>query len=239
MSIGPYSVIGPDVEIGEGCWIGPHVVINGPTRIGRENKIFQFASIGEVPQDLKFHGEPSVLEIGDRNTFRESCTVHRGTEDGGNITRIGDDNLFMAYVHVAHDCIIANKVILSNNASLAGHVHIGDHAILSGFSMIHQFSVIGAHSFVGMGSAVTKDVPPFVVANGEPAEPRGLNLEGMKRRGFTEGQQRSIKNLYKLLYRKGLKLEEAKREIDLLASDDDMAVLFSDFLSRSTRSIVR
>ena len=183
VEVGPYTVIGPDVMIGEGSWIGPHVVINGPTRIGRHNKIFQFASVGEIPQDKKYGGEPTLLEIGDRNVIREFCTLNRGTAQGGGVTRIGSDNWIMAYVHIAHDCQIGNHTIFANNASLAGHVVIEDHVILGGFTQVHQFCALGAHCFTAFGSGIAKDVPPYVMVAGHPAEPHGLNVEGLRRRG--------------------------------------------------------
>lgn len=239
VSVGAYSVIGPEVVIGDECWIGPHVVINGPTTIGRENKIFQFASVGEVPQDLKFTGEETRLEIGDRNTIREFATLNRGTGVGGSVTRIGNDNLLMAYIHVAHDCIIGNHVILSNNASLAGHVVVHDHVILGGFTLVHQFCAIGQHVFAGMGSAIAKDVPPYLIVSGAPAEPHGLNKVGLKRRGFSEERLRQISRAYKLLYRQGLSLEEAKLELNKMAERDEDVRLFAAFLQQSTRSIIR
>ena len=238
-SIGPYSVIGPDVVIGDECWIGPHVVINGPTTIGRENKIFQFASVGEVPQDLKFEGEETRLEIGDRNTIREFATINRGTGVGGSVTRIGNDNLLMAYIHIAHDCIVGNNVILSNNASLAGHVTVRDHVILGGFTLVHQFCVIGQHVFAGMGSAIAKDVPPYLIVTGAPAAPHGLNKVGLKRRGFSDEQLRQLSRAYKVLYRQGLSLEDAKSELQNMGDGDENVRLFSEFLQHTTRSVIR
>jgi UDP-N-acetylglucosamine acyltransferase len=239
VSIGAYSVIGPDVVIGAGTWIGPHVVINGPTQIGCDNKIFQFASVGEVPQDLKFSGEDTRLEIGDRNTIREFATINRGTGVGGGVTRIGHDNLLMAYIHIAHDCIIGNHAILSNNASLAGHVTVADHVILGGFTLVHQFCAIGQHVFAGMGSAIAKDVPPYLIVTGAPAEPHGLNKVGLKRRGFSEERLRQLSRAYKLLYRQGLSLEEASTQLQKLGEENDDVRLFADFLQQSTRSIIR
>ena len=239
VSIGPYSVIGPDVVIGDESWLGPHVVINGPTSIGRENKIFQFASVGEVPQDLKFEGEDTRLEIGDRNTIREFVTINRGTGVGGGVTRIGNDNLLMAYIHIAHDCIIGNNVILSNNASLAGHVTVADNVILGGFTLVHQFCTIGEHVFAGMGSAIAKDVPPYLIVTGAPATPHGLNKVGLKRRGFSEEQIRQLTRAYKILYRQGLSLDEAKQQLQKLGEEDDDVRLFSEFLQQTTRSILR
>lgn len=239
VSIGAYSVIGADVEIGANTWIGPHVVISGPTRIGCDNKIFQFASVGEDPQDLKYHGEVTRLEIGDRNTIREFATIHRGTVDDSSVTSIGNDNLLMAYIHVAHDCRIGNHVIMSNNASLAGHVHVGDHVILSGFTLVHQFCSIGEHAFSGMGSAISKDVPPYLMISGNPAAPHGLNKVGLKRRGFSDEQIRNLINVYKILYREGLTLEEASKRIAAMAEQSEEVRRFSDFLSSTKRSIIR
>ncbi len=239
VSIGAYSVIGADVSIGDGSWIGPHVVINGPTSIGRENKIFQFASVGEAPQDLKYDGEPTRLEIGDRNTIRECVTISRGTPTGGEITRIGDDNLLMAYVHVAHDCLVGNGCIFSNNASLAGHAHVGDFAILSGFTLVHQFTSIGSYAFTGMGSAISKDVPPYLMINGNPGKPHGLNKVGLKRRGFSDEQVKNLTQVYKILYRQGLSLEEAKEQIKAMAEGREEVQRFVEFLDASRRSIIR
>ncbi len=239
VEIGPYSVIGPDVVIGDDCWIGPHVVINGPTTLGRENRIFQFASVGEMPQDLKFAGEETRLEVGDRNTVREFATINRGTGVGGSVTRIGNDNLLMAYIHIAHDCIVGNHVILSNNASLAGHVTVADYAILGGFTLVHQFCAIGQHVFAGMGTAIAKDVPPFLIVTGAPAAPHGLNKVGLKRRGYSEEQLRQLTRAYKLLYRQGLSLDEAKGQLQQLADGSDEVRQFADFIEQSTRSIIR
>jgi UDP-N-acetylglucosamine acyltransferase len=239
VSVGAYSVIGADVEIGANSWIGPHVVINGPTRIGCDNKIHQFASIGDAPQDLKYDGEPTRLEIGDRNTIRECVTINRGTPGGGGVTRVGSDNLLMAYIHIAHDCQIGNHVIFSNNASLAGHAHVGDYVILSGFTLVHQFCAIGDYAFTGMGSAIAKDVPPYLMISGNPAAPHGLNKVGLKRRGFSEEQVRNLMRVYKLLYRQGLTLDEAKQQIAEMGENHEEVRRFADFLERSTRSIIR
>lgn len=239
VEIGPYSIIGPGVEIGSGSVIGPHVVIKGPTRIGVDNHIFQFASIGEVPQDKKFHGEESVLEIGDRNHIREFVTINRGTEDGGGVTKIGSDNWLMAYIHVAHDCIVGNNVIFSNGASLAGHVIVDDHAILGGFTLVHQFCHVGSHAFCGMGSAVSKDIPPYVIVNGNPAHPHGLNLEGLKRRGFSQQALKGLRDAYKLVYRQGLTIEEAMPGLEQLATSCPEVMHFIDFIKASTRGIIR
>lgn len=237
--VGPYTVIGPDVVIGDDCWIGPHVVINGPTTIGKENRIYQFASVGEVPQDLKYAGEPTCLQIGDRNVIREYVTINRGTVSGGGLTRVGDDNLLMAYIHIAHDCSVGNNTIFSNNASLAGHVTIGDRVILSGFTLVHQFCSVGDHAFTGMGSAISKDVPPYLMVTGNPGHPHGINSEGLKRRGFSPKSIRAIKKAYKLLYRSGLQLERAKQEIAAMAEEVDELKVFSRFLENAQRSIIR
>lgn len=239
VTVGPFSVIGADVEIGSGSIIGPHVVIQGPTRIGKNNHIYQFASIGDAPQDKKYAGEPTRLEIGDGNTIREFCTINRGTIQDASLTRIGNDNWIMAYVHIAHDCQIGDHIILANGVTLAGHVHVGDYAILGGFTKVHQFCHIGAHSFCGMDTGLNRDLPPYVMAAGMPAAPRGLNSEGLKRRGFTVERLRNIKQAYRLLYRAGLKLEEAQAEIMQLATSAPEVQLFADFLHDSTRSIIR
>lgn len=243
VEIGAYSIIGPHVTIGAGTKIGPHVVIDGHTTIGRDNTFFQFSSIGAAPQDKKYGGEPTRLEIGDRNTIREFCTFNLGTAQDAGVTRLGNDNLILAYVHLAHDCQIGNNTIFSNNATLAGHVHIGDWVILSGFAAIHQFCRIGAHAFVGMNTSLTQDVPPFVLLAGNPATARGINVEGLKRRGFTREQIGAIRNAYKLIYKSGHTLEEAKAA--LLAEEagtPDSAVhlrLMREFLDSATRGIVR
>lgn len=239
VTIGPYTVIGKGVEIGDGTWIGPHVVINGPTRIGRENRIFQFASVGEIPQDKKFHGEDSVLEIGDRNTIRENVTINRGTADGGGITKIGNDNWLMAYIHIAHDCIIGNNTIFANAASLAGHVNIDDYAILGGFTLVHQFCNIGRHAFCGMGSAISKDVPPYVMVGGNPAQPHGLNSEGLKRHQFSKETQQSLREAYKIIYRSGLTIQEAMSALDGLAKSCPEVAVLKIFIQKSQRGIIR
>ena len=240
VTIGPFSVIGADVEIGENTWIGPHVVINGPTRIGKDNRIFQFSSIGEIPQDKKFHGEASsILDIGDRNTIREYATINRGTEDGGGVTKVGNDNWLMAYIHIAHDCIVGDDVIMANAASIAGHTIVNDHAIMGGFAVTHQFTTIGSYAFCGLGSIITRDIPPYVIVNGNPAEPHGINVEGLKRREFSKPAIQAIRKAYKLLYRSGLQLEEAKKQISELAEDHQEVQLMVDFLNTVRRSIVR
>ena len=239
VQVGPFSVIGDDVEIGAGSWIGPHAVINGPTRMGRDNKVYQFASLGEAPQDKKYNGEPTRLEIGDRNVFRESCTVNRGTVLDKGVTRIGDDNLLMAYTHVAHDCLLGNKIVMSNVATLGGHVEIGDWAILGGLSAVHQFSKLGAHCFIANNAAVTRDVPPYVMAVGQPAQPHSVNAEGLKRRGFTPEQILNIRRAYRILYRSKLKLADAMQQLDSIAAEQPEVLPFVEFVKRSTRSIVR
>ena len=239
VSIGPFTVIGADVEIGEGTTIGPHVVINGPTIIGKDNHIFQFASVGEVPQDKKFHGENSRLVIGDRNTIREFVTIHRGTEDGCGETRIGNDNWLMAYIHIAHDCIIGNHTVFSNGASLAGHVTIEDYAILGGFTLVHQFCCIGKHAFCGMGSAIGKDVLPYVIVNGNPAHAHGINTEGLKRHDYSKDTIRVIREAYKLIYRSNLTTEEVKPKLIELTKSCKEIQLMIDLLKSSMRGIVR
>lgn len=240
VEVGPYAIIGPDVTIDSGTSIGPHAVIRGPSKIGRDNRIFQFAVVGEEPQDKKYQGEASVLEIGDRNVIREFATLHRGTADGGGITRIGDDNLIMAYCHVAHDCFVGNNVIFSNNASLAGHVLVEDYAILGGFTLVHQFCRIGAHCFTGFSSVIAKDVPPYVRVSGHPAEPHGLNIEGLSRRGFSSEQINALRKAYKILYKSGLLLDEAKDELKSLCDQAPVIKPFCDFvLADAKRSIIR
>ena len=239
VEIGAYSVIGDDVEIGAGTRIDSHVVVNGPTRIGEANHIYQFASIGDDPQDKKYAGEPTSLVIGARNTIREFCTISRGTTQDRGETTIGDDNWIMAYVHIALDCVVGNKTIMANNATLAGHVHIGDWVILGGFSGAHQFCRIGAHAFLGMYSGVNRDVPAYTMVSGQPATPRGINSEGLKRRDFTTEQIRNIKNAYRLTFRKGKKLQEAIEEIGALAEQQPELIPFLDSLRSSERGLVR
>lgn len=239
VSVGPFSIIGPDVEIGARTVIGPHVVINGPTRIGCDNRFFQFASIGDAPQDKKYNGEPTRLEIGDRNIFRESCTVNRGTSQDKGITRVGNDNLFMAYSHVAHDCVVGSDTVFANCAALAGHVEIGDWVILGGLSAIHQHCKIGAHALVGGGGIVTQDVPPYVMVAGNPAKPHAVNAIGLKRRGFDEDQVKRIRDVYRILYRSDLRLSEALERLKPVAAEHPEIQLFVDFIGSSTRSLVR
>ena len=237
--VGPFAVIGAGVQIGKGTEIGSHVVIRGPCRLGRDNRIYQFASIGEDPQDRKYAGEETRLEIGDRNKIREFTTIHRGTVQDESLTLIGSDNLLMAYTHVAHDCRIGNHAILANAASLGGHVHIGDWAILGGFSIVHQFCRIGAHCFTAMGSAIGKDVPPYVLVGGQPAKPRGINSEGLRRREFGAEQIATIKRAYKTLYTSGLPLAAARAQITELAAEHEELRLMAEFMAASERSIVR
>ena len=239
VEVGPYSIIGAGVEIGPGCIVGPHVVIKGPTRIGTGNHFYQFASIGDAPQDLKYKGEPTRLEIGDRNVFRESCTMNRGTAHDHGVTRIGNDNLFMAYTHVAHDCVVGNKCVFANCATLGGHVHVGDWVILAGFSGVHQFCKVGQHAFLANNAAVTRDVPPYVMAVGQPARPHSINTNGLKRRGFTAQQIQNIRHAYKVLYRSKLKLAEATRQLEELALTQSEIQPFVEFLEASRRSLVR
>jgi UDP-N-acetylglucosamine acyltransferase len=239
VQVGAFSIIGPDVEIGDGTWIGPHVVINGPTRIGRENKIFQFASIGEGPQDLKYAGEPTRLEIGDRNVIRECCTFSRGTVGGGGITRVGSNSLFMAYVHIAHDCQVGDNVVFANNATLAGHVEVGSHAILGGFVGIHQFCKVGAHTMLGVATVSFKDIPPFLMVHGNTAKPYGLNLRGLKRRGFTPEAIDALKDAYKTVYRSGLTADAALAQLAPLAAQFPEVATFADFIRRAERGIIR
>jgi UDP-N-acetylglucosamine acyltransferase len=239
VSVGPFAVIGANVTVGARTRIGAHAVINGPTRIGEDNNIFQFVSLGEAPQDKKYGGEPTWLEIGNRNTIREFVTVNRGTVQDAGVTRIGDDNWIMAYVHIAHDCQLGNHTILANNASLAGHVKIEDYAILGGFTLIHQFCSIGAHALTAFGSGISMDVPPYVTVGGSPAHAHGLNMEGLRRRGFSEPARRSLKQAYKILYRENLSLQDAITRLRTLAAECPEVELLVRFLERQTRGIVR
>jgi UDP-N-acetylglucosamine acyltransferase len=239
VEIGPYAVIGRDVAIGAGSRIGPHTVVVGHTRLGTNNTISQFASIGDAPQDKKYGGEPTQLEIGNNNTIREFCTINRGTVQDAGVTRIGDDNWIMAYVHVAHDCQIGSRTIFANNAQLAGHVHVGNDAILGGFTVVHQRVRIGAHSISGMGTILLQDVPPYVKVSGNPARPYGINVEGLRRRGFSAGDIAALKRAYKTVYRSGLPLEEALRELQSQASSCAAVTLLIDFLSEPNRGILR
>ncbi len=243
VSVGPYAVIGPHVRIGEGTTIGAHCVIEGRTTIGRDNRIFQFASIGGPPQDKKYAGERTELHIGDRNTIREFCTFNTGTAQDSGVTRVGDDNWVMAYVHIAHDVQLGHRTILANNATLAGHVHIGDWVIVGGLTGVHQFVKIGAHAMVGFASAVSQDVPPFMMVDGNPLAVRGFNVEGLRRRGFTPERIAAVKQMHRLLYRSGKTLEQARAEIAALADAD--AALQGDvetmthFLAAAARGIAR
>ena len=239
VEIGAYSIIGPEVRIGARTWVGPHVVINGHTTIGEDNRIFQFASLGEIPQDKKYAGEPTELIIGDRNTIREFCTFNRGTIQDGGVTRMGSDNWVMAYVHVAHDCQIGDRCILANNATLAGHVELGDWVILGGFTTIHQFCRIGAHAMTAFTAAVAQDVPPYVMAAGNRAEPAGINSEGLKRRGFSQEAIMAIKRAYKAIYRQNLKLDEALVELRQMAQAQPDIQPLIDFIATSERGIIR
>ena len=239
VEIGAYTLVGEHVEIGDDTRIGPHAVITGHTRIGRGNRIFQFVSLGEEPQDKKYAGEPTRLEIGDRNTIREFCTFNTGTAQDKGVTRIGDDNWIMAYVHIAHDCEVGNHAIFANNASLAGHVHVDDYAILGGFTGVHQFCRVGAHVITGIASVVRQDIPPFITASGNPAAPHGLNSEGLKRRGFSSEALAALKRAYKTLYKSGLGLNEAADAIAQEADQQPELRPLADFLRVTGRGIVR
>ena len=239
VAVGPYAVIGDEVEIDAGSSIGAHTVIQGPTRIGRDNRIFQFASLGEIPQDKKYRGERTALEIGNGNTIREFCTFNRGTVQDAGVTRVGDDNWIMAYVHIAHDCQVGSHTVFANNAQLAGHVHVGDHAILGGFTGVHQYVHVGAHVITAVGTVVLQDVPPFVTAAGNTAKPYGINAEGLKRRGYDAETIAQIKRAYKTLYRSGLSLQDARREIATQLTECAALKPLVDFLDQSSRAIIR
>jgi len=239
VEVGPYSIIEDDVKIGSGTRVASHVVIKGPTTIGENNNIYQFASIGDDPQDKKYAGEPTSVEIGNGNTIREYVTINRGTVQDDGITRLGDNNWLMAYVHIAHDCKVGNETIFANLASLAGHVTVEDHVIFGGMSGAHQFTRIGAHSFIGNNAGVTRDVPPYLLVFGQPAVPKGINSEGLKRRGFDADQVRAIKEAYRVLYRKDNRLEEAHQQIAEMAKEHPVLANMAEFLSLSERSIVR
>jgi UDP-N-acetylglucosamine acyltransferase len=239
VAIGAYSIIGEQVEVGAGTWIGPHVVVEGRTRIGRGNRIYQFASIGAPPQDKKYADEDTAVEIGDGNTIREYVTINRGTAGDAGVTRVGDDNWIMAYVHFAHDCQIGSHTIFANLSQLAGHVHVGDWAILGGNTQAHQFVHIGAHSFTGMGTYLAQDLPPFVKAAGNMAKPYGINSEGLRRRGFGTETINRIKRAYRTLYRSGLSLEEAKLALAAQAAESPEVAALLDFLARSKRGCIR
>ncbi len=240
VTIGPFSIIGPHVKIGAGTWIGPHVVIKGPTTIGKNNRIYQFSSLGEIPQDKKYQGEDqSYLVIGDHNEIREYCTMSRGTVQGGHYTQVGSHNWIMAYTHIAHDCRVGDHTVFANGASLAGHVTVEDYAILGGFSGVHQFCRVGTHSFIAAGSIVFKDVPPYVMASGNPAQPHGLNREGLKRRGFSEETVRQLRQAYKTIYKNNLTVKAAMEILQPQAETLPELALLLQFLDSSSRGIVR
>ncbi len=239
VSIGPFSVIGADVEIGSGTRVASHVVINGPTKIGRDNEIFQFASIGEKPQDLKFHDEPTELVVGDRNRIREYVTLHRGTPGGGNVTRIGSDNLLMANVHVAHDCVVGDHIILANATALAGHVIVEDYVILGGYTTVHQFTRIGAHAFTGFSTAIDRDVLPFFTVAGNRAKAVGINKEGLKRRDFSAQSIRALQDAFKLLIKSTCSHKVALEQVSELAKQDENVQKMLDFLDASERGWIR
>lgn len=238
VTVGPWTTIGPDVDIGDGCHISSHVVIKGPSNLGENNKIYQFSTVGEDTPDLKYKGEPTRLVIGDNNTIREGVTIHRGTIQDKNETRIGDNNLLMAYAHVGHDCLVGSNIIMGNNSAIAGHVEVGDWAIISGYSLIHQFVSLGPHCFIGPAAFVYHDVPAYVTAFGSPAEPRTINREGLKRRDFSIEQIALANKAYKILYRRGLQLDEALKLIAELGDDIVISMLLQS-LERSTRGIIR
>ncbi len=238
-TIGAYSLIEGRVCIGADTIVGPHVVIKGNTTIGANNQFFQFSSIGEVPQDKKYHGEDSRLVIGDGNTIREYVTINRGTDDGGGVTQIGNNNWLMAYIHIAHDCIVGNNTIFANGASLAGHAIVNDHAILGGFTLVHQFCRIGQHAFCGMGSAISKDVPPYIMVNGNPAHPHGINTEGIKRNGFDKQAIKILKDAYRIIYRSGITSDEAVEKLKEFTEHQDILGVLQEFVATSKRGIVR
>lgn len=238
VQIGAFSIIGAGVEIGNETWVGPHVVINGPARIGSKNRIFQFSSIGEAPQHMGYKGEPTWLEIGDRNIIREYCTLNRGTVEGGGATRLGHDNFIMAYCHVAHDCQVGNRTIFANGTSLAGHVRVEDQVIFGGFTMIHQFCRVGAHAMTGISTVTFKDIPPYLLVAGNTAVPHGLNVRGLKRRNFSEQTIESLRQAYKLVYKSGLRLSEATEQLTQAATNPEVKH-FLDFIKKSERGIIR
>ena len=239
VQIGPFSVIGAGVEIGDDTWIGPHVVINGPTRIGKANKVYQFCSIGEAPQHLGYKGEPTRLEIGDRNVIREYCTLNRATATSGGVTHLGDDNFIMAYCHVAHDCHVGNRTIFANGTSLAGHVTVEDQVIFGGFTMVHQFCRVGAHVMTGISTVTFKDIPPYLLVAGHTAVPHGLNVRGLKRRKFSDASIEALRKAYKILYKSDLGLNEAVEQIEPMARDCAEVAHFLTFIKRSERGIIR
>ena len=239
VEIGPYSIVGADVELGAGTKLESHVVVKGPTSVGRNNHIFQFSSVGEACQDMKYNGEPTRLEIGDHNVIREGCTLHRGTVQDAGVTKIGHHNLLMANVHVAHDCVLGDHVIVANNVALAGHVYVGDYAILGGFTAVHQFCHIGPHCMTGAGSVVLKDIPAFVMANGNSVAPHGMNTEGLKRRGFSEESIKILRQAYKIIFRQGLALDTAIARLqDMSVGDDELSILIAS-LKNTSRGIIR
>jgi UDP-N-acetylglucosamine acyltransferase len=239
VTIGPWSIIGAEVEIGAGSNIGPHVIINGPTKLGKNTRVYQFASIGEEPQDLKFHGERTMLEVGDNNTFREFVTINRGTGAGGGITKIGDHNFFMAYVHIAHDCIVGHHNIFANNASLSGHVVVENYVTMAGFSAVRQFTRLGTHSFVTGGSMVVKDVLPYLLVSGDPAEPYGLNVVGLQRRGISPVALMNLRKAYKIIFRKNLVLDEVLEQLHVLREECEEVQLMIEGIKASERGIAR
>jgi UDP-N-acetylglucosamine acyltransferase len=239
VDIGAFSIIGQDVHIGDGTWIGPHVVISGPTRIGEKNKIYQFSSLGEAPQHQGYKGEETRLEIGDRNIIREYCTINRAIAEGGRVTKVGNDNFLMAYVHIAHDCNVGNNTIFANCASLAGHVEVGDYTIFGGFTLIHQFCRVGPHCMTGIGLITFKDIPPYVLAAGNTAVPHGINVRGLKRRNFKPEAIDALKRAYKTVYKSGLKLSEAIEKLDLNAGEFEETDQFVSFIRSSKRGIIR
>jgi UDP-N-acetylglucosamine acyltransferase len=239
VAVGPYAVIGADVQIGRGSRVGPHAVIKGPSRIGENNSIYQFASLGDDPQDKKYKGEVTRLEVGNGNVFREYVSINRGTAQDRGVTRVGDDNWVMAYAHIAHDCQVGNGTVFANNASLAGHVTIEDFAVLGGFTLVHQFCAIGAYAFASFGSVISKDVPPYITVSGNPARAHGVNTEGLRRHGFGKESSERLRRAYKLLYRSGLTLEEALQQLRSAAREWPELARLVDFLVRQTRGIVR
>ncbi len=239
VEIGAFSIVGPKVKIGPGSWIGPHVVVTGRTTIGKNTRIFQFSSIGEEPQDKKYAGEDTELIIGDNNTIRELCTISRGTIQGEGKTIIGNNNWIMACVHIAHDCHLGDEIVMANNASLAGHVTVGNWAILSGYSLIHQFCIVGEHSFTSFASHVNQSIPPYVTVSGEKAKARGINSEGLKRRGYSGDQIQQVRRAYRVLYRSELPLEEARKQLDEMAAEHDEIKAWIEFLDTTEKSFIR
>ena len=239
VEVGPYSIIGSGVEIDSGTVVGSHTVINGPTRIGKQNRIYQFNSIGDAPQDKKYAGEDTRLEIGDRNVIREYCTFNRGTTQDAGVTRLGDDNWIMAYVHLAHDCQVGSNTIFANGSTLAGHVVVEDKVIFGAFTVIHQFCRIGFHAFSGMGTVIKADVPPYTMLNGNPAEPHGINIEGLKRSGLSQEEIKALRNAYKMIYKSGYRLQEAIEQLDTLAEEFQAVGRIPEFLRHSSRGIIR